>query len=282
MAAFVDLITPAYAKTIAGITTSTTAKDIRIAALVTACSLAAATFCNRNLMPAYYDELYAPSGQGFLVLRTSPLIRVEEVVIGPSTTDPQTYDADDFDIDPYISKIAFKPTTVADFFFDSTTTLAFPSGVNTVEAKYYGGYGALLTVADAVAIGSVTVTPNAMYGLTVYGEPWAITVGAKVIVDAGLATEEVVTVNAVTTTTFTAIFTRAHAANARLLLPQAPMDLQLAVGLMVSNLARQTDLTKQSEHLGDYSYTLRPNQMGLVYTPEVMSILNRYKAVFAG
>lgn len=283
MPAFNDLITLAYAKTVAGIALTVTTYDLRLAALITGCSLAAANYCGRALMPGYYDELYNGSGIGYLVLRQSPLLELSSVVVGPSTSNPQTYTATDFDIDPLISKIAFKPTTAADFFYGYTTNLAFPSGINSTQATYYAGYGAIQTVAAAVvSTGSQAVTPGDMFGVTAYGDPWAIAVGNVLTVDAGLSTEEAVTVTAVSSTTFTANFTRTHAAGFRVLVPQIPQDMQMAVGFMVSNLYRQKDLTKQSERLDQYAYTLRPNEYGVAFTPEVRVMLSRYRSAFSG
>lgn len=283
MPALNDLISLNYAKDITGIARGVSKFDARLAALITACSIAAANYCGRKFIPSYYDELYNGSGQGFLVMRQSPLIAIDSVVIGPSTSQPQVYDSTAFDIEPPISKIAFKPTEVADFFYGVVTNLAFPSGINTVEAKYFGGYGAIITSATAVpTTGAHTLSVDSVYGVTANGDQWGLIVGSCVIADPGLATEELAIVTSVSSSTLTAVFARPHIAGFRVAVPQIPSDLQMAVGFMVSNLHKQQDLTKQSERLDQYSYTLRPNQYGVIFTGEVQSIINRYKSAFAG
>lgn len=277
-----DLITVDYAKTLVDADPDDVSQDGRLAALVRACSSAASSWCGRRFFPGYFSEFYAGSGAGFLVLKTSPIIRLDSVIIGPSTDSPQTYTTDDFDVEPLISRLTFKPATVAESFYVYTSRLAFPSGVNTIQASYYGGYGDLVTSAAAISTGSQTVTPTAMYGITANGDEWSLSTSQTVLVDAGLPTQELVTPTAVASGTFTATFTRPHAAGCSMLLPVIPQDVQMGVGLMVGNLYNQTDFTKQSEKLDQYAYTLRGNQYGAAFTPEVISVLGRYKSLFAG
>lgn len=277
-----DIITLGFAKAIAGISSGDTSQDTRLASLITACSVAAQNWCGRTLYPGYFDELYNGSGGGFLVLRSSPLIELTQVIIGPSTSNPQDYDNTAFDIDAKISKLSFKPTETADFFYGYVTNLAFPSGINTVEAKYYGGYGAILTASGAISTGSQTITVDAVRGLTANGDAWSIATDTPLVVDPGLPTQEFVTATATTGLTITATFAQAHAAGCRILVPVFPQDLQMGVGFMVNNLYRQKDFTKQSERLDQYAYTLRASDYGVAITSEVVSMLKNYKSVFAG
>lgn len=282
MPAFSDLISLSYAKTIAGIAQSLTTYDMRVAALITGCSIAAASYCGRQFSPAYRDELYDGSGVGFLVLRSSPLIELVQLTVGPSSDNPLDYTSTDLDIDNAISRVSFKPSSTADFFNNLAVNMSFPDATASTEVTYYAGYGAIMTIAATVAVGEHTVIPNAMYGRTTNGDLWAVDVGSILSIDSGLATEEAVIVTAATSTTFTATFARPHAAGSRALIGAIPSDLQSGIGFMVSNLYRQKDMTKASERLGEYAYTLRAMDRGVAFTPEVTGILNRYKSAFAG
>jgi outer membrane protein OmpA-like peptidoglycan-associated protein len=64
------------------------------------------------------------------------------------------------------------------------------------------------TSTDNIAAGTRILTPAAMAG-TVQGVRWAIRVGSSLTIDTG-ASQETVTVTAVTATTFTAVFANAH------------------------------------------------------------------------
>ena len=61
------------------------------------------------------------------------------------------------------------------------------------------------------AAGAATITPGAMSG-NFNGCPWSITLGTTIVYDFGGANQEVVTVTAVTATTFTATFANTHSA----------------------------------------------------------------------
>ncbi len=64
------------------------------------------------------------------------------------------------------------------------------------------------SIASAIAAGAQTVTPAAMSGI-VGGVSWSIQVGSALIVDSG-ASKEVVIVSAIGSSTFTAVFAKAH------------------------------------------------------------------------
>lgn len=86
-----------------------------------------------------------------------------------------------------------------------SATGAPTSGNAVVDAAYFaangnGGIAASTTSTTTVAPGSVVVTPASMTG---------IAVGTNLLVDTSTA-QETVTVTAVTSTTFTATFTKAH------------------------------------------------------------------------
>src|SRR5262249_41174448 len=63
---------------------------------------------------------------------------------------------------------------------------------------------------QAVAAGAAVITPAAMTGTSADGTTWRIGVGTVLTVDSGV-NQETVTVTAVTATTFTATFAKAHA-----------------------------------------------------------------------
>ena len=270
-----DLITLTYAKLIARVTGS--ASDTLLAALITAASDYARQFCRRDLSPRQYDELYDGSGRGFLVLRNAPLIALDTVTCGPSTSNPQSFAGDSFDMTPGQALISFKPTETADYFYGYSVSLQFPVGVAAVRAQYAAGFGYRTSVAAAISAGNQTVTPAAMSGYT--NGPWSINSGDTLVIDSGLATEETVTVTATSSTTFTATFAKAHAAGAYVLGTVLPADLQFAVAQIVANMYRRPDSTLQSETLGKHSWELRRKMDDVVLTPEVRATLARYRDV---
>ncbi len=102
---------------------------------------------------------------------------------------------------PAIDQTTTDPVTVAGSDTTSITLLNTPiAGTVVVEASV--PRSATTTSASSVAAGSVVVTPAVM-------EPY-IVVGANLEINEGQSDQEIVTVSAVTTTTFMATFALAH------------------------------------------------------------------------
>jgi hypothetical protein len=96
----------------------------------------------------------------------------------------------------------------------------------SVKVHFVAGYGPVTSVALAIATGAQTVTPAAMFGIY-----------AGTILDVDRLTtssSEAVVVSAVTSTTWTATFTKAHAAGATIE-PHLPEQIRVAIKRLVNH-----------------------------------------------
>lgn len=90
---------------------------------------------------------------------------------------------------------------------DGVSSVGIPAGAASFAMSFKTSIASAITLNASPQI----VTPAAMSG-TVGGVPWTIQVGGVVVVDTG-ANQEQIYVTAVTSTTFTGIFTKNHSAN---------------------------------------------------------------------
>lgn len=123
------------------------------------------------------------------------------------------------------------------------------------------------TSATNVAIGPQVVTPAAMSGRATTGARWAIKAGSQLTIDTGANLEEVL-VTAVTPTTFTADFTRAHDGTAAPFKIAGHADERRRVTLRVvryNNPADPTYLSATDQNISDQfeHANRRWNQAGL-------------------
>lgn len=96
---------------------------------------------------------------------------------------------------------------------DGVAALGIVTGTAQLASQFSTNIG--VTAVTAPFTSAKTLTPAAMSGTT-RGVAWSIQVGSALGVDTG-ANYELVTVTAVTATTFSGLFTKAHAANATII-----------------------------------------------------------------
>jgi hypothetical protein len=96
---------------------------------------------------------------------------------------------------------------------------------DAVRINYTAGYGPVSSIAASIASGTQTVTPASMTG---------IFKGTRLWIDSSAAVEELVTVTAITATTFTAVFANVHASGASIL-PGMSKGLYTAIKMLAAH-----------------------------------------------
>jgi hypothetical protein len=269
-----DLISSAYCSTV--VPASANANPAALAAIISAVSDAIGHYCRRNFIPNAYTELYDSPSRPYLMLRQTPVLRLDSVTLFPTGLYPLVCTADQFDLRPRIGRISFKPQAA------QCLAVPFPwrqgfRRLDAVEVQYIAGFGFITTGSQPILPGVQTVTPAAMTGINI-DTPWAIDTDTQLIIDPGAAVQETVTVSEALSGSFTATFAQPHAAGAAICGVMIPDDIALAAALAVGNVLNEPDLTKQRESQGKtigYEYLARMGD--LIFTTEISNILNRYR-----
>ncbi len=272
--AMADLITSAYCSTVVPNCANVNLQTL--AAIISAVSVSVTRYCQRDFIPTRLVELYDSPNQPFLMLRQTPILALNSVTLFPTGADPIICSAEQFDLRPQVGRISYKPQAAGLLELPFLRGFGFRR-INAIEVDYIAGFGFTTSSLAGFPSGVQNVTPAAMNAVSI-NEPWAITVGAMLVMDPGTAVEETVTVSAVSADSFSATFTQAHDANAVICGVMIPDDIALATALAVGNVLNAPDLTKQRESQGKtigYEYLVRMGD--LIFTTEILNILNRYR-----
>lgn len=274
-AAMADLITTEYVQSV--VAAAADAPATTLAAIISAVSQRIVQYCRRDFSPNRYMELYDAPRSGQLLLRQTPVIALNAVTLLPTSNNPMTFTADQFDLRPTVGRVIFRPGAMAWFSAENWPFADLPiAGADAIEVDYVAGFGFMTSALAAIAPGQNTVIVENASGLS-QGQPWLLQPGGLLTIDAGLITQETVAISAVSGNSFTAIFDLAHQAGP-LLGAVIPQDVQMAAALMVGNVINQADLTKARESQGrtvGYEYVVRPGDLFL--TPEVQNLLMPYR-----